>query len=458
MRDSLRTKLVLWYVVVVTAIVAVFGTSVCYLFWRSLVRRADDELQSRAGAVARALRPAGAGAFDLDLLADTRDYFETPRADQPYYAIWTAAAGEVDVSDPDLPVPAPSAPGARTRDGRREIIVSGPDGARVLVGRPLGAEWRAVRALGLTVAIVGLGAVGLAVLCGWFLAGRALAPIARITRTARAMARGDLAARIPIDRTETELGQVALALNTAFDRLDAALERQRRFTADASHELRTPLATLQAETEWALARERSAAEYRESLETCRSATTRMRGLVEGLLTLARADTRELPLQAVPVAIEQVVRDVVTLARPVAERRQIRLITTLAPIEVRGDPEGLRQAVSNLVSNAIQYNVERGRVEIATALEDGTLVVRVVDNGVGIPAEHVPHLFERFYRVDTARPAGSGLGLGLALTKWIVDQHGGTIVCDSEPGCGTAFTVRLPGARLASAARPPLAQA
>ena len=170
-------------------------------------------------------------------------------------------------------------------------------GLTVLVGRDISDVWAELWGLAGTIAMVALGGVAASLAGAWFLAGRALAPVQRINETARRMADGDLDARIAIERTDTELGQVASALNLAFDRLRESIERQRQFTADASHELRTPVTTMMAELEWAMLRERPAADYQESLEICHRAGARMQSLVEGLLTLARADSGELASHA-----------------------------------------------------------------------------------------------------------------------------------------------------------------
>ncbi len=441
MLESLRVRLLVWYGLALALVVGAFGITVCVAFWQSLVSRADAELSQEATAVAAALRPAEGGAFDLDLPDGLNADFSG--ASGASYAIWTAAGQVVDASDPDRHVPQPRTPGARTRAGRREVSVSGPHGTTVLVGRSLEPERKSLRTLATTVALVGAAAFGLSVAAGWFLAGRALGPIARINSTARAMAGGDFAARIEVDHTETELSQVARALNTAFDRLNAAVELQRRFTADASHELRTPLATLLAETEWASTRRRTADEYRESLTTCRAAADRMHGLVQQLLGLARADAVDLPTARVPVPLDRVTNDVLALIRPLAESRGVVISQQIEAVIVEGDVERLRDALMNVVENAVRYNRKGGTVALAVGPEGQDAVVRVSDTGPGIAPEHLPHIFERFYRADASRPRTGGAGLGLAIARAIVERHAGTIHCASEVGRGTEFVLRLP---------------
>jgi len=440
MLDSLRVRLLAWYSLILVVVIGAFGGTVCYLYWRSLVREINLDLGVRAEAVTAALRPAPGGALDLELPAATARDFGGPDERAPYYAIWAAGGELVAASEPEPGEP-PAAPGRRSRAGRREVVVAAPGGVVVLVGRDVGDARREVWALAGTVGGVGLVALALSLVGGWFLAGRALAPIARISRTAAAMSAGDLAARIPLEGTESELGQVAVSLNAAFDRLEQARRTERQFTADASHELRTPLATLWTETEWALARPRTSEEYRRSLETCLAAARRMRAAVEGLLTLARADAGDVEPMRVPVQLKALAEEAVALLRPVAERRRIAVTVGGDDAVVAGDPDRLREMVSNLVSNAIGYNVDGGAVDVNVS-NTGGVRLSVSDTGVGIPAADLPHVFDRFYRADPARARNpGGAGLGLAVAKWVAESHGGTITCTSEPGRGTRVEVK-----------------
>jgi heavy metal sensor kinase len=442
--SSLRARLLAWYSLILLIVIGTFGVTVGYFLWRSMVADVDARLRAGVAPLAQGLRPVADGGFDLDLPLEYQPTDATD-ADLPtYYAIWSPAGELIDRSPSAGDVPPPDGPSLRTRAGRRELTVAAAGGALVLVGRDLEDARAAVRTFAGTAALGGFAALLLSLAGGWFLVGRALAPVGRINRAAAAMAAGDLNARIVVDRTENELEHVAHALNGAFDRLQRALESQRRFTADASHELRTPLATLAAETEWALARPRSADEYREALRTSRRAADRMTRLVDRLLTLARADHDAIPLDREPVPLEAVVQDAVTLVQPLAARRGITIDTSLEPATVEGDRERLTELVTNLCSNAVEYNRDDGRVTVDVWAEGADACMRVRDTGIGIHAEDVSRIFERFYRPGAARDRRSGgAGLGLAIAKWIVDAHGGRIACTSTPGQGTVMLVRLP---------------
>jgi signal transduction histidine kinase len=258
------------------------------------------------------------------------------------------------------------------------------------------------------------------------------------------MVEGDFAARIPIGRLETELGQLARALNEAFDGLHDALERQRRFAADASHELRTPLAVISTEAQWALGRERSSGEYRQALEACGRASARMQNVVERLLKLARAETLPAPACREPVRLDELTRDVVHDMRGLAVARGLDIVVDTQAVTCLGDRAPLQDAVTNVVANAIQYNVEGGRVCIGVRATGEHAEVVVTDTGIGISADHLPLVFEPFFRADPARTrAAGGSGLGLGVTRATVRQHGGDVVCESAPGRGTTVTIRLP---------------
>jgi heavy metal sensor kinase len=444
MLSSLRARLLVWYTLILAIVIATFAATLCYLFWRSLVAEIDEGLQASAAGLVDGLRPTASGDFDLVLPGEYRQMDGVTAQPATYYAVWNSEGELIDRSPGDFPLPAPRVPGFATRDGRRELTTAGASGAIVLVGRDLGDTRRDVLAFAGTAAAGGVLALVVSLLGGWFLAGRALAPVERIGHAAAAMTAGDLSARIAVERTENELEEVARALNRAFDRLHQAVEHERRFTADASHELRTPLATISAEIEWALARPRSAEEYRRCLDTARRASERMRRVVERLLILARADAGDAALQRAPVGLAPVVNDALGILRPLAEQKGVTIEARLAGATVVGDRDRLTDLATNLMSNAIQYNREGGRVRVDVWPEGDEACLRVADTGTGISPDDLPRIFDRFFRADKARTADSGgAGLGLAIAKWIVDAHGGRIACTSTAGRGTEVLVRLP---------------
>jgi two-component system, OmpR family, sensor kinase len=332
----------------------------------------------------------------------------------------------------------------RTREGRREAYHFTEIGDCALAGCSLASFTSAMhRFTGLLLAAGGVVlAFGLG--GGWWLTGHAIRPIAEISATAGRISAGNLAERIDMAEADTELGQLAAVLNSTFARLEAAFAQQRQFTADASHELRTPLAVIISEAQTALARERNAAEYRETLEDCLGTAQQMRRLVESLLQLARFDAGQEQIRRESFDLSQVARECVDLVRPLAERRRIAMDAELAAIQCPGDAGRIGQVITNLLTNAIGFNRDEGRVRISVSAQDSVALVQVQDTGPGIPAEDLRRIFERFYRVDKARSSIQGrTGLGLAICRAIVEAHGGSIEVASVPGSGSTFTVKLP---------------
>ena len=329
-----------------------------------------------------------------------------------------------------------------TFDEFREITQKLPHGEIVLVGCSFVPELKELRLTAFI--LVGVGGIilffGLA--GGWWLVGRAIRPIKDISATAAKISAGDLSQRINIAEAESELGQLAGVLNSTFARLEAAFAQQQQFTADAAHELRTPVSVMLTQTQTALTRERSASEYRATVEACQRAAQRMRRLIESLLELARLDAGQEQMKRMPFDLSRTVRDCVELIRPLAAERGVKIRSELPPLKCAGDSERLAQVITNLLTNAIQYNRENGEVRISAQSQNNMITFTVSDTGHGIPAENLPRLFERFYRADPSRSSGQ-TGLGLAISKAIVEAHGGTIEVSSNPNAGTTFTVRLP---------------
>lgn len=368
-----------------------------------------------------------------------------------YYIVWSDSGARLAATTnapADLARPRPSGqvPGRilRTRAMARELIQFAPNGRCVLVGTSLAPTLAQMHQLGFALTLIGLGVVVAGLAVGWWLATRALRPIEEISRTARDISAGELSQRINPSDTESELGQLAAVLNSTFARLETAFAQQRQFTSDAAHELRTPVSVILTQIQSTLNKERSGAEYRETLEACQRAAQRMRRLIESLLELARLDANQTAGKREPLDLATCAADCVELVQPLASERRITLHAGLAATPCIGDADQLALVLTNLLTNAIHYNHDGGEVRIITRIENDTAIVTVADNGPGITAEHLPYIFDRFYRADAARTSSQGRsGLGLAITKSIVEAHGGTIKVTSEPGKGSSFTIRLP---------------
>lgn len=335
-----------------------------------------------------------------------------------------------------------------TTGHRREMRRSSPHGLRIIVGRDISPDMESARRFAWTQAATCLGLWVLGLGGGWWLSGRAIRPIRSISRTATRIAEGNLSDRIDIADTDSELGQLSQVLNTTFDRLHDAFERQRQFTADASHELRTPITILLSETQRVLKRERTAEEYQDALQTCNQTAQRMRRLVEALLLLARQESTQGPGGHVEVTdMAAVLEETRDHLAPLAAERGLTLHAEFQPAPCHGDAGALAVLATNLVNNALQHHHPRpgGRVDLASGTtEAGEAWFTVRDDGPGIPTEHLAHIFDRFYRADKARTSAEGhTGLGLAIAKAVADNHGARITVDRPAEGGVSFTVIFP---------------
>jgi heavy metal sensor kinase len=279
---------------------------------------------------------------------------------------------------------------------------------------------------------------------GWLLAGRALRPIDELTRRAQQISAHDLRQRLNLDQDD-ELGRMAATFDDMIVRLEEAFARQKRFTSDASHELRTPLTVMQAELGLALARPRSAEEYRQTLVSMDEEVNRLSSIVNDLLMLTRIDVDPAGIPHEPVALHELLMGLVGRVRAIAAERDIAVSTDhLEPVTVVGDPTRLRQLFTNLLDNALTYTQPGGRVTLRLERTRDGARISVSDTGIGIAAEDLPRIFERFYRADEARAQNPhGTGLGLAISQSVAQAHRGEITVQSAPGAGTTFTVLLP---------------
>ena len=302
--------------------------------------------------------------------------------------------------------------------------------------------------LGTLLAIMGVAypvTLALAVLGGIFLSRRALAPVDRVTGLARRISADDLSQRLDLDLPEDEVGRLARTFDEMIARLDEAFRRQRQFTADASHELRTPLTIMKGQLDVALQKERGPEEYRKVLQAVNDEVDRLVKLAGSLLTLTRADARQVPLTLEDVRVADVVAGAVEHLTPTAAGKQIELSAESSNgLAVNADEDLLIQLLLNLLDNAIKYTPEGGAVTVRWDTSLDNVEIRVQDTGDGISQEHIPLIFDRFYRADEARSrVDGGAGLGLAISKWIVEAHGGSLGVESVVGSGSTFTIRLP---------------
>jgi heavy metal sensor kinase len=303
------------------------------------------------------------------------------------------------------------------------------------------ASARRVRVLLL---LVGPLAVAATALVGWWLARKALLPVARMTAEAEGIDVDRLHERIAMPRAADELGHLAVTLNAMLDRLESGVVEKRRLVGDASHELRTPLAVMRAELDVSLRGDALPDEAREVLESAREEVDSMTRTVGNLLTLAQVDEGRLAILRTRVELLGASEAAERPLLPLAADKEIRLEVDGEPCEAQADPQRLHQALTNLIENAIKFSPRGGEVRIFTWSSEREVGVTIADDGPGIPEDARAHVFDRFYRVDRARGRDlGGSGLGLAICREIAGAHGGRVWFESRECGGSAFSLALP---------------
>jgi signal transduction histidine kinase len=288
----------------------------------------------------------------------------------------------------------------------------------------------------------------LATLCGLWLGRRALGPVARITDEARAITETNLSTRLAVPQSRDELQQLSETLNEMLGRIEQSFMRTKQFTADASHELRAPLTLIYTAAQYALRRPRSREELVESLSRILRESRRTITLIEDLLALARGDAGHQPAELEVLDAAGLVRDAAEQATAMGEAKDVRVTMAVEPGEllVRGNDATLRRLLLILVDNAVKFTPTGGIVTLGAQREGADVALSVADTGVGIAADDVPHIFERFWRADKVRSREvGGTGLGLPIAQQIAEQHDATLDVHSEPGRGSVFTLRMPAA-------------
>ena len=455
---SIRFRLTLWYVLLLAIILAGFSAGVYLVLRHNLYDNLDDSIRRRADILLAVVqydgtRPTLAGRVSSN----------DPNAEENSVRVFDASGGITFANSAaveDAAIDRQALDRALRGETRTRTVTVGDEKVRVRVfpisrdegvggvlevGQSQEDVSETLSTLLLIIAVAYPVTLGAASFGGVFLAGRALTPIDKITRTARRISAEELSQRLDLHLADDEIGRLARTFDEMIARLDEAFRRQRQFTADASHELRTPLTSIKGQVEVALSRERSAQTYREVLSAVNEDVNRLIRLVGSLLTLARADAGQIPIARERVDLGELVAGVVEQAGPMAEERGVHIEAAPAPpVSLEADADLLLQLLLNLVDNAIKYTERGGVVTLSWARRDHAVELWVRDSGTGISPEQLPHIFDRFYRVDTARSlAEGGTGLGLSICRWIAEAHGGSISAESTPGSGSTFTVRLP---------------
>jgi heavy metal sensor kinase len=459
--SNVRSRLTLWYVGVLAALLVVYGAASLFFLFLSMREQVDHNLLEDMETVEGQIATEPDGSLTLRLHHGE----EGDPGLHRFVEIWSSE-GKLLYRTPQLDRQALGGPPSqeaakediapvseRLPNGLRVRLASSPhhlDNSIVIlrVAHNEKAMWRELREFA-TVLLIGLPlGVLLAGFGGYALARKALAPIDAMTSETQKISAEDLGARLPIKNQEDELGRLGAVLNAMLTRLQGAFEQLRRFTADASHELRTPLTAIRSVGEVALQEPKGPEEYRDVIGSMLEEVDRLTRLVESLLILSRADANHVQLHRADTSLLSVVEEAASTLEVLAEEKRQKIdVGGDRDLVVSADRLILRHAIINLLDNAIKYSPAESSILLRVYRGEGkTAILDVIDQGPGIPVEHQAYVFDRFYRVDKARTREwGGAGLGLSITRWAVEAHGGEINLKGEEGRGTTFRVSLPEA-------------
>jgi heavy metal sensor kinase len=456
---SIRFRLTAWYSAILAASLIAFGALGFLALKQSLFHAVDEALEDRVAGVRHFMEEQTASLSAGEIRDEFREHSVLGPGGDLFQVcdakgVWLYRSAALENAGVTIQLPGQIGAGgeftervvagALVRFHAKPVQVLGKT-YTIQVASPVDelveGMWRFQWTLVLAIpALLSAAAAG-----GWWLSHRALAPVDAITAAARSIEGKNLDRRLPVGATDDELQRLSTTLNQMLDRIEGSFERVRRFTADASHELRTPIALVRTSAELALRKPRSEEEYRDAMQEILNEAERTTELLEGLLSLARADAGKASLELTNVDASEVLREAGVAGKRLAERKGLAFeMARLTPgLIVRANREALRRLLLILIDNAVKYTPADGKVNVEAELAGGKLEVAVRDNGCGIRAEDSPYIFERFYRADSSRNRDSGgVGLGLALAEWIATAHETAIQVETQEGQGSTFRFRL----------------
>jgi heavy metal sensor kinase len=461
---SLRFRLTAWYAGLLTLVLLLFGGSTWFGLARYLQRSLTESLVRQAQQIGEDFLADMQTSGERYVIDEINEHY-APEQNNRFVRVTRADGNTLYVSGTPHgkgfdPAQISVAPLTSTQAATREehlssggdlLIYSQPfiarDGSRFVIesGVPYDSIENVLRGLLVSLAFGLPVMIAVAAAGGYWIMRRTLQPLNEIAGRAEQITSRNLNTRLPVTPSGDELERLALALNQMIARLDESFQYIRRFTADASHELRTPLTILRGELEALIQRPRLEAEMRDTLGSSLEETERLARIVESLLAISQLDAGEAQMAYQSFDLAALTSTTVEQMRLLAEDRQLALHCHAAgELTIQGDQARLKQVIVNLVDNAIKYTPAGGLVNVWVGCKNRHAVLHVEDNGTGIPAEALPHVFERFYRVDKARSRQiGGAGLGLAIVKAIVTAHGGQVIAESTEGQGTRLRVELP---------------
>jgi heavy metal sensor kinase len=460
---SIRFRLIAWYAGLLTGVFVLLGVLMYFDLRFFLESNLRDTQARRARQIADTLVARVHQSGEGYVAAEIKDLYE-PEVNDRFIRVTRADGSIVYVSgipnDQSFdPTHLPALVSSSRKEFSQRMYLPGnttlliaalnyqtPEGVRYLIeiGAPLDPVETMLNHLSLQLALGLPIAVLMAIGGGYLLVGRALAPVDQIARKAEQITQHNLSERLPAARTADELERLSLSLNHMIGRLQDAFLNSKRFVADASHELRTPLTVVRAELESMSSNRNLAPEFRETIGSVLEEVERLARIVEQLFAISRLDAGESQAEWVQFDLAELAATTAEQMSLLAEDKGISVSCAAAqPVLVDGDRARLKQVVVNLLDNAIKYTPEKGRIQLRVAASNRYSVLEISDNGIGIPADALPHVFERFFRVDKARTRDpEGAGLGLSIVKSICTAHGAVVEVESN-GVGSRFRVKLP---------------
>lgn len=449
---KIRTRLTLLFAILVAVVLAGAGAFVHIRFREDIRRTVDAGLSGRAQSLLAGVDDSGIQFGDEGNLLEP---------DQAFAQVVTAD-GELIESSPGLNehLLLPAATFTQLRDATyfdvtvtasgetieaRVLAAPSEEGPIVIVGASLEEQNDAATRLTGALLLGGSGALTITTLIGWMVAGAALRPVERMRAEAAEISADEPGRRLRVPDTDDELARLSTTLNEMLARLEQAIEHERRFVDDASHELRTPLGILKTELELALRKARTPEELEAALRSAAEESDRLSSLAEDLLVLARSDHGRLPVRREEIDALELVREVTARFEPISHARDISIeIRGDTPTRANADPARLRQALSNLIDNALRHSPRGGSVVVRVDANDERLLLSIADDGSGFPTDFIDRAFEPFTRVDAARGrSGGGAGLGLAIVKAVAESHGGSSVASNRPEGGAVVSIEVP---------------
>jgi heavy metal sensor kinase len=458
----IRWRLTIWYGVVLSLILIIFASGIFIYFKNSLQESIDAKIRS----IGEVLSSSMTDAHNTSVFGNFERYLENVLGKKPKgkFIQIMDSSGRIGAKMSDIEGEAlPTSFSALERAMRGEIVYETIERTKprlrmitipilenkkvtsvVQVGTSLEDFDETIRKLLLIMIISIPTSICVTIVVGYFMARKALRPVDQIRRAAVKISSSNLDEKIDITGRKDELSRLAETFNAMINRLKDAFQRINQFSIDVSHELKTPLTILKGETEVALRKEREKHDYQALLTSNLEEIDRMSCIIDDLLLLSKADTREIKLNVEEVALRDLIVDVIMDMKVVADKKSVALETSeLEDIRLKGDELKLRRMFLNIVENGIKYSHVGGKVSVSSYVNDGYAKIDVKDNGIGISEEDIKYIFDRFYRADRSRKRESGSGLGLSISRWIAEAHKGGIEVKSQPAQGSMFTIKLP---------------